>query len=74
MKYKRIKDLRIDHDVSQKTLADYINISRSGYSNYENGIRDIPVNVLSKIADFYQTSVDFLIGRTDEEKPYPLKK
>ena len=74
MYYERIKALRVDRDLSQKLLAEYLTLSRSRYSNYENGIRDIPIEVLSRIADFYQTSVDYLIGRTDEKKPYPLKK
>ena len=71
MKYQRIKDLREDNDITQKIIADYLMISRSAYQNYESDIRKIPVEILSKIADFYGTSVDYLINRTDLQKPYP---
>ena len=74
MKYRRIKDLREDRDKTQKELAEYLKLSRSAYSNYENGIRDIPVDVLVCIAEYYQTSVDYLLGITDEASPYPRKK
>lgn len=74
MNYERIKYLREDYDKTQQELADFLNLTRSAYSNYENGIREIPVEVLSGIADFYHTSVDYLIDRTDEKRPYPRKK
>ena len=70
MKYDRIKNLREDHDVKQQDIADYLNLTRSAYSNYENELRNIPIEVLSGIADFYNTSVDYLIGRTDDPRPY----
>ena len=66
MLYERIKELRVDKDLSQKELADTLNVTRSAYSNYENGIRDVPIEVLSRLADFYGTSVDYIIGRTDQ--------
>ena len=69
MKYERIKNLREDHDISQQELADYLHLTRSAYSNYENGLRDIPIDVLSKLADYYHTSVDYLIGRTEDNTP-----
>ena len=69
MKYERIKNLREDHDISQQELADYLHLTRSAYSNYENGLRDIPIDVLSKLADYYHTSVDYLIGRTADNTP-----
>ena len=68
MDLERIKHLREDHDKTQQELADFLNLTRSAYSNYENNIRDIPVEVLSDIADFYHTSVDYLLGRTDEKR------
>lgn len=68
MDLERIKHLREDHDKTQQELADFLNVTRSAYSNYENNIRDIPVEVLSDIADFYQTSVDYLLGRTDKKR------
>ena len=58
MDLSRIKALRVDSDTTQQELADYLNLTRSAYSNYENGIRDTPVEILAGIADFYQTSVD----------------
>ena len=64
MYYERIKFLREDCDHTQQQLADILNITRSAYSNYENGIRDIPIEVLSALADFYDTSIDYLVGRT----------
>lgn len=72
--YRRLRDLREDRDLTQQNIADILQISRSAYSNYENDIRDIPVEILSQLADFYETSVDYLIGRTDITRPYPAKK
>jgi len=66
MTYDRIKSLRVDKDLSQKELADILNVTRSAYSNYENGIRDIPVEILVRLADYYKTSVDYIVGRTNE--------
>lgn len=66
MIYERVKALRVDKDLSQKELADILNVTRSAYSNYENGIREVPVEILSRLADFYGTSVDYIIGRTDK--------
>jgi len=71
MLYVRIKNLREDNDITQQTMADYLSVSRSAYRNYENGVRGIPVEILSKIADYYNTSTDFLIGKTNIKKPYP---
>ena len=69
--YRRIKDLREDHDLYQKDLAQYLQCTQVCYSNYETGKRDIPTEVLLRLADFYGTSVDYLLGRTDEPTPYP---
>ena len=71
MIYNRIKELRVDKDLSQKELADVLNVTRSAYSNYENGIRDVPVEILEGLADYYGTSVDYLLGLTDKREPYP---
>lgn len=71
MTYKRIRDLREDSDLKQITLAKYLNCSQVGYSQYELGKRDIPTEVLIKLADYYGTSVDYLLGRTDVKTPYP---
>lgn len=65
MIYPRIRDLREDRDLKQQDLADYLNCSQVCYSRYENGQRDIPLDTISKIADFYNVSVDYLLNRTD---------
>ena len=61
----RLKDLREDNDIKQKQLAEYLNIKQNTYSQYENGKREIPIEMLWKLADFYNTSVDYIIGRTE---------
>ncbi len=61
----RLKDLREDNDIKQKELAEYLNIRQNTYSQYENGKREIPLDTLWKLADYYNTSVDYIIGRTD---------
>ncbi len=66
----RIRDLREDADLSQKRLAQLLNIHQTTYSDYELGNLNIPVPILCKLADFYGTSVDYILGRTDERKPY----
>ena len=67
----RFKDLREDHDLTQKELASYLHIRQNTYSQYETGIRQIPLDLLIQLADYYDTSVDYLLGLTDEPKPYP---
>ncbi len=63
--YKRIRDLREDRDLTQTQVAKMLGMSQTGYSKYETGENDIPTPVLIALADFYQTSVDYLLGRTD---------
>ena len=67
----RIKDLRIDNDLTQKQVSKFLNISQVAYSYYEINKRSIPLELLSKLADYYNTSVDYLLFRTNEIKPYP---
>ena len=74
MKYERIRNLREDMDLSQQNIADKLFINRRTYSSYENGVRGIPIEILSRIADIFNTSVDYLIERTDIKEPYPSKK
>ena len=69
----RLKDLREDADLSQTALGNAIGIPQRTYSYYENGQRMIPPEVLSRLADFYHTSIDYLLGRTDQKEPYPKK-
>lgn len=66
----RIRDLREDKDLTQDDISKILNISQVAYSYYELGKRGIPIELLSKLADFYNTSVDYLIGRTNNKKPY----
>lgn len=68
--YKRIRDLREDRDLSQTEIAKFLNMSQTGYSKYEVGTNDIPTKILIQLARFYNTSVDYLLGITDEIKPY----
>ncbi len=72
--YRRIKDLREDADLLQKDLAQYLHCSQVCYSYYEMGKRDIPTGVLIRLAAFYNTSIDYLLGLTDEPRPYPRQK
>ena len=65
--YQRIRDLREDHDLTQKQIAQMLGMSQTGYSKYETGENDIPTLVLIKLADFYQTNTDYLLGRTDKK-------
>ena len=67
----RIKDLREDNDLGQKNLSEFLNISQVAYSYYELGRRNIPLEILCKLADFYDTSVDYLLYRTNTTKAYP---
>ena len=70
----RLKDLREDCDIKQLQLAKYLNIKQNTYSQYENGQRQIPLDLLIKLAKYYNTSTDYLLGLTDEKKPYPQRK
>ena len=69
----RIRDLREDHDKNQDEIAKYLGCDQSLYSKYERGERIFPLEYADKLADFYGVSVDYLLGRTDVEKPYPKK-
>ena len=73
MVLQRLRDLREDADLYQKDMADYLHCSQVTYSRYELGTREIPLESLNALADFYCVSVDYLMGRTDEKKPYPQK-
>ena len=72
--YQRIRDLREDRDLSQKKIAEHLGMSQTGYSKYETGENDIPTAVLIELARFYQTSVDYLLGETDQKERYPKTK
>lgn len=74
MYIKRLKDIREDKDMLQKQVAIILEITRQQYGLYENGLRNIPIEKLIKLAEFYNTSTDYLLGLTDEQKPYPRTK
>ena len=70
----RIRDMREDRDLYQEEIAKLLCISQATYSRYEKEELNIPHHALSVLADFYGTSVDYLLGRTDEKRPYPKRK
>ena len=66
----RIRDLREDRDLTQKEIAKYLHIKQNTYSQYENGQRQIPIDFLIALAKYYNTSTDYILGLTDNPKPY----
>lgn len=70
MIYQRIRDLREDHDWSQTQVAKFLSMSQTGYSKYETGERDIPTSILIQLAHLYNTSIDYLLGETNNPKRY----
>ena len=66
--YKRIRDLREDSDMTQTQIANMLGMSQTGYSKYETGENDIPTQILIKLADFYGTSVDYILGLTKDAR------
>ncbi|WP_342774098.1 helix-turn-helix transcriptional regulator [Paenibacillus oralis] len=72
--YARIKELREDNDWTQQYVAKVLKVNQTTYSRYETGELDLPSASIIKLADLYQTSTDYLLGRTDQKKPYPSKK
>ncbi|WP_418708680.1 helix-turn-helix domain-containing protein [Anaerotignum faecicola] len=71
---QRLKDFREDKDISQKKMAEILNVAQTTYSDYELGKINIPLNTLKKLALFFDTSIDYLLELTDVSKPYPRKK
>ena len=68
--YPRIRDLREDRDLHQKDIAKLLDVSQTTYSRYESGVLDIPSLSLIKLAEYHNTSIDYLVGLTNEKKPY----
>ena len=68
--YRRIRDLREDKDLNQTQIAKILGMSQTGYSKYETGENDIPTSILIKLSRFYSTSIDYLLGETDDPKKY----
>ena len=71
--YTRIRELREDKDLTQKQIGQILNMSQTGYNQYEIGKNDIPTKVVIKLAEFYDTSIDYLLDITDEKEPYKRK-
>ncbi|MBQ8893534.1 MAG: helix-turn-helix transcriptional regulator [Clostridia bacterium] len=72
--YPRLKDMREDHDLSQQEVADYLQMKQPQYSRYERGLRDIPTDILIRLARLYNTSTDFLLGLTNDPRPSHKKR
>ena len=68
MKFQRIQDLRTDADPSQRQLSEILHISQRSYSHYETGSRNIPIEMLIRLANYYDISIDYLVGRTDKKE------
>ena len=68
--YKRLRDLREDHDKTQKELAEYLGMKQPQYYRYETGLRDIPSDILIALAKYYHTSTDYILELTDNKTPY----
>ena len=73
MKFENIRNLRIDNGYTQKQIAEQLGISQNTYSQYEVGVLNYPVDALMILADFYDVSVDYLLGRTNKKEPYPKR-
>ena len=69
MYLKRVYDLREDHDLTQKAIAEYLSIHPNVYRRYEKGVREFPLEIVVKLADYYQVSTDYLLGRTADPTP-----
>ena len=67
----RLRDLREDKDLSQKAMSKYLNVAQTTYSDYELGKINIPIEALKKLAIFFDTSIDYILGMTDIKEPYP---
>lgn len=70
----RLRDLREDNDKKQIEIADYLNCKQNTYQQYESGTRQIPIEALKKLALYYDTSIDYIVGLTDEMRPYSRSK
>mgnify|MGYP005766811483 CR=1 FL=1 len=71
MHFQRLEDLRIDSDRTQADIADFLGCQREVYRRYEKGLRQIPVDMLIQLSRLYNVSIDYLVGLTNEKKPYP---
>ena len=74
MFFQKLEDLRIDKDQTQESIAEFLNCKREVYRRYEKGIYEIPVWAVIKLASYYNTSVDYILGLTDNPEPYERKR
>lgn len=74
LKYERIHNLRIDNNLTQKEVADFLHVKQNAYSQYEVSTLNYPLDIVVALAQFYNTSTDYLLGLTDETAPYPKSK
>lgn len=74
LSYENIRNLRIDRGYTQQQIAEYLNVRQNTYCQYELGTLNYPIDVLCKLSVFYNVSVDYLLGLTEEKKPYPRKR
>jgi transcriptional regulator with XRE-family HTH domain len=74
LKYGRIRDLRIDQGLTQEDIAAILNVKQNTYCQYETGVINYPLDLVIKLAEYYGVSVDYLVGLTDEQTPYPRKQ
>ena len=74
LKYGRIRDLRNDRGLTQEQVAKLLNVSQNTYSQYEIGVTRYPLDAVVELAKFYDVSIDYLVGLTDEPKPYPRRR
>ena len=72
--YERMRNLREDKDLKQKDIAKMLNVAQTTYSDYENGKINMPTSILIKLAELYNTSIDYLLGMTDNTRPYERSK
>lgn len=71
MHFQRLEDLRVDSDKTQAEIAEYLGCQREVYRRYEKGTRQIPIDLLIKLAELYHVNLDYMVGLTDYKKPYP---
>lgn len=74
MYFQRLEDLRVDSDRTQADIANFLGCQREVYRRYEKGTRQIPVDMLIQLSRLYNVSIDYLVGLTNEKKPYPRRK
>lgn len=74
MEHNRIKELREDRDIKQREIATYLKVAQNTYSNYENGVREFPLEILILLSRFYQVNLEYLLGLTDTPTPLPPSK